>query len=117
AKGFCLAQPRCSPVVTPSNLQYLLKYSILSLEDFDSFPHSNAPLMMLVVTPNPGCLLASSSAFGGFHFPVITAWHDGFGDCGVIQNHIAVLNEITGSVDTSSGRLRRSSCIAFPAWP
>ena len=57
------------------------------------------------------------SALDGFQFPVITSWHDGFGDCGVIQNQSAALNEITGSMATRSGLFNRSNSKASPHCP
>jgi hypothetical protein len=47
----------------------------------------------------------------------LTAWHDGCGGCGVVQNQMAVWKATTGSVDTRSGLPSRSSPSAFPACP
>ncbi|CAL5378005.1 unnamed protein product [Camellia sinensis] len=73
--------------------------------------------MMFVMTPYPGNRPADWSAADGVQLPSITSWHDGFGDCGVIQNHMAVLNEMTGSVATRSGLFKRSTPMALPAGP
>lgn len=73
--------------------------------------------MMFVTTPYPGFRPADLSAPDGFHLPVMTSWQDGFGDCGVIQNQIAVLNEMTASVATRSGLFSRSTPMAFPHLP
>lgn len=70
---------------------------------------------MLVMTPYPGTLRAAVSAADGLHLPIMTSWAEGFGACGVIQNHSAVLNEITGSFATKSGLFLRSTPIALPA--
>jgi hypothetical protein len=67
---------------------------------------------MLVITPYPGTRPADLSAAVGVHLPVITSWLDGLFDCAVIQNHIAVLNETVGFVDTKSGLLIKSSLMA-----
>merc|ERR1719387_3099678 len=48
--------------------------------------HSRPPLMMLVVIPYPGTRPNALSCAVGCQRPVIASWHDGFGDCGVIQN-------------------------------
>ncbi|KAI8027964.1 hypothetical protein LOK49_LG02G04023 [Camellia lanceoleosa] len=64
---------------------------------YDPCPHSIPPFMMFVMTLNPGTPSAERSAAVGVHLSEITSWHEGFGDCGVIQNHNAVLNETTGS--------------------
>ena len=58
------------------------------------FPHSIPPLMMLVIT----------SWLEGLLLP-----------CGVIQNHIAVLNDITASHPTKSGLFTKSTPKALPA--
>ena len=73
--------------------------------------------MMFVNTPYPGTRPAAESAPEGDHLPVMTLWHEGFGDCGVIQNQIAVLKEITGSVATRSGLFNRSTPMALPHCP
>ncbi|KAI8032841.1 NAC domain-containing protein 22 [Camellia lanceoleosa] len=65
----------------------------------------------------PGIRLAEVFALDGVHLPVMTSWHEGFGDCGVIQNHNAVLKDMVGSVATKSGLPNRSDPMAFPAGP
>ena len=98
--------------------QYLLKNPMRSSTlEFQPLPHSSPPLMIFVMAPNPRARPAALSAPEGFHDPVITSWHDGFGDCGVIQNQNAVLNEITASVATRSGLFNRSTPMAFPHRP
>ena len=57
------------------------------------------------------------SALDGVQRPVMTSWEEGIGDCGVIQNHNAVLNEMVASVATSFGLFRRSLPMASPAGP
>uniref|UniRef100_A0A0A9A0C7 CHI8 n=1 Tax=Arundo donax TaxID=35708 RepID=A0A0A9A0C7_ARUDO len=86
-----------------------------TLAAFGPTPQSFPPLMMLVITPYPGTRPAALSAAVGVQLPRMTSWHDGLGDCAVIQNQMAVLKEITGSVDTRSGLLTRSTCSASPA--
>ncbi|MCD7448734.1 hypothetical protein HAX54_045673 [Datura stramonium] len=54
------------------------------------------------------------SAADGVHYPDITLWHDGLLSCAVIQNHIAVLNDIIGSVATKSGLFTRSCPTPIP---
>ena len=98
--------------------QYLLKNPTrLSACGLDPFPHSIPPLMMLVITPYPGTLPADVSAPDGVHLPVMTSWHEGLGDWGVIQNHKAVLKDMIGSVATKSGLPKRSTPMALPAGP
>ena len=117
-KGLWLPQSRLSPVPIPSMPQYLLQNPIRSAtRESEPWPHSSPPLMMLVITPQPGIRPAARSAAEGVHRPVMTSWHDGFGDCGVIQNQRALLKEITGSVATRSGLFNKSSPIALPHCP
>jgi len=56
-----------------------------------------APLMMSIVTPNPGFLLASMSASMGFHSPTSTSCIEGMVPEGVVQNQKEVLNAIKRS--------------------
>ena len=51
----------------------------------------------------------------GVQLPMITLWLDGLLACGVIQNHMAVINDIVGSVATRSGLFMRSVPMALPA--
>ncbi|KAL7230370.1 hypothetical protein ACSBR2_008791 [Camellia fascicularis] len=53
----------------------------------------------------------------GIQVSVMTVWHEGFGDCGVIQNYKAILNEMIRSVSTRSGLFRRSNPKASPTCP
>ena len=46
---------------------------------------------------------------------MITLWLDGLLACGVIQNHMAVLNDMVGSAATRSGLFMRSVPMALPA--
>ena len=70
---------------------------------------------MLVITPYPGFRPTAVSAGEGVHFPMMTSWLDGFFPYGVIQNHMAVLNDMIGSMATRSGLFKRSTPMAFPA--
>ena len=70
---------------------------------------------MLVITPYPGTRPADVSMAEGVQLPMITLWLDGLLACGVIQNHMAVLNDIVGSVATRSGLFMRSVPMALPA--
>ncbi|KAI7992839.1 hypothetical protein LOK49_LG12G02854 [Camellia lanceoleosa] len=49
---------------------------------------------MFVMTPYSGTQLADWSAVDGIQVSVMTVWHEGFGDCGVIQNYKTILNEM-----------------------
>ena len=45
---------------------------------------------------------------------MITLWLDGLLACGVIQNHIAVLNDMVESVSTRSRLFMRPAPVALP---
>ncbi|APS00351.1 hypothetical protein BCY86_06415 [Pajaroellobacter abortibovis] len=53
-----------------------------------------------------GSCPALMSAPEGVHFPVITSWQEGLGDCVAIQNQMAVFNAMTGSGATRQNRLK-----------
>ncbi|KAG5530094.1 hypothetical protein RHGRI_030455 [Rhododendron griersonianum] len=72
---------------------------------------------MLVMTPYPGTKPAAKWTVDGVHMPVMTSWQEGFGGCGVIQNQIAVLKDMLGSVATKSGLVSRLFRMATPAGP
>lgn len=64
-------------------------------------PHSMPPLMMLIVSPNPGSLPSATSVLLGVQLPTITSWHEGsVADAAVVQNQSAVLNASVGSFAT-----------------
>ncbi len=76
-----------------------------------------APLMMSIVTPNPGFLPASMSALVGFHSPTSTSCMDGMVPDGVVQNQKEVLNAITGSSATRFGSAKIFAPTAALAGP
>ncbi|KAI7991955.1 putative flavin-containing monooxygenase 1 [Camellia lanceoleosa] len=53
---------------------------------------------MFVMTSYSGTQLADWSAVDGIQVSVMTVWHEGFGDCGVIQNYKTLLNEMIISI-------------------
>lgn len=61
--------------------------------------------MMLVMNLQRGTRPAAVSALDSVHRPVVTSWHDGFGDWGVIHNHRAVWKEMVGQLQ------RRPDCL------
>ncbi|GMQ07545.1 hypothetical protein CsSME_00051695 [Camellia sinensis var. sinensis] len=91
----------------------------MRLSTLESVPllHSRLPYMMFVMTPYLGTRLFDWSAADDVQVSVMTAWHEGFGHCEVIQNHKAILNEMTGSVCTRSGLFRRANPKASPTCP
>ncbi|GMP97349.1 hypothetical protein CsSME_00045639 [Camellia sinensis var. sinensis] len=72
---------------------------------------------MFVMTLYSGTQLADWSAVDGIQVSVMTVWHEGFSDCGVIQNYKAILNEMIRSVSTRSGLFRRSNPKVSPTCP
>ena len=99
------------PLIEPYPISHLL-ISLLITRTFPVFPHSWPPLIILVM---PGTRPANVSIRDGVHWPMMTSWLNGLLACGVIQNHMAVLNEITGSVATRFELFIRSTLMALLA--